>query len=1006
MIGAMAHPAYHQRAHGSSPCFDGPGDMRAACRGLDWGATPLGPSGDWPASLCAAVQLLLAQPSPSLLLWGPELVVIYNDAARDLLGQRQPIALGGALRLTAEPAHAAVYDAVLRGEIVTRRGRPFDALALDEHGPAVNTWSPIADPSGAVAGVLVTARDAVPAPSLGEERLRSALRAARLFAWTFDADEGRVHYSANYDEVIGFAAEGRPALLDDTEVWASPSERARFVEGLRQALNGQGDLHLEYRLEHPRTGESVWIEAHGTPHLRGARGALVTGIGRNVTARKRVERVLRDSEARQAFLLELGDRLATVANPAEVQSLAAEMIGRQLRADFATYCTYDADTGDAVVLRGWARKGRPFPARTYRMHQYPVIMGQLRAGREYVAADLLIEGQLGTREVPTDIPAARGVAAVPLLKLGRLVAFFTVIQMVPRRFEPGDIALLREAAERTWAAVHRARVEAELRASEERLRAVLVAGRMAHWRWDPLSDRMHASDTMAELFGFDDGVRPVLLEGQLLGAVHPDDFAEHQAAVSAAVRDGHGWHREYRVVRPRDGSLVWLEESAHMIREPAAGRMEFVGLVWDVTERKRSEAALRDSEGRARALLTEAREASRVAEAANQAKDEFLATLSHELRTPVAAILLWAGVIRAGAIEAGALGRALDAIVQSAESQSRLIEDLLDLSRLRSGKLSLAPMPIDVGSVLLAALEVVRPAAVAKNLELAVDVPSELGVARFDPARLKQVLWNLLSNAAKFTLPGGFVGVRARRTQAWLEIEVVDDGEGIDPQFMPHLFERFRQADMGETRAHGGLGIGLALSRQLIELQGGRIEAHSEGRGRGACFRVCLPWIDADLDSGHTSPAGARALPSEPLAGVGVLLVEDDTRTRQAMALTLERAGAAVVPVATGEEALARLAPGAPGEASPQPLGADVIVCDLGLPGMSGYELIGRVGDVYRAHGENVPPACALSAYARDVDRARAIETGFDLYVPKPVSPERLIEVVEVLRDIARSAEA
>jgi PAS domain S-box-containing protein len=974
---------------------------------MDWATTPLGPSEDWPESLCAAVQLLLAQPSPALLLWGTKLVTIYNDAARALMGDRHPAALGSSAYLGVGADRAGVYAAVFDGHAVTRRGQPFDTLELGELGPYINTWSPIRQTRGGVAGVLVTAREADPAPALSEERLRSALRSARVFAWTFDADDGRLRYSSNYDEVLGFCAQQRPATLAELgPEWASPADRTRFVDSLTQTLEGRGDLHLEYRLRHPRTGEPIWIEAHATRQLRGSRGALVTGVARNVTARKRIERVLRDSEGRQAFLLELGDRLAAVTNPVEVQAIAAEMIGRQLGADIATYCEYDGETGDAIVRRGWARTGRFLPGRTYRVHQYPAVMGQLRAGREFACTDLLLEQPLEGRAPPQGLPAARGVLAVPLMKLGRLIAFFVVGQSTPRRFEPGELALLREAAERTWAAVHRARVETELRASEERLRTVLVAGKMAHWRWDPLSDRVHAADTMSELFGLDAGVRPVLLEGQLLGVVHPDDFAEHQRCVQAAVRNGHGWHREYRVIRPRDGATIWLEESAHAIREAVSDRLEFIGLVWDITERKRSEAALRESEALARLLLAEAREAGRAAEAANQAKDEFLATLSHELRTPVAAILLWAGVVRAGAVAPGELGRALDAIVQSAESQSRLIEDLLDLSRLRSGKLSLAPAPIDVASVIDGAIEVVRPTAAAKGIELAIEVPRDLGGAQFDPARLKQVLWNLLSNAVKFTHARGHVSVRARRADDWLELEVEDDGEGIAAEFMPHVFERFRQADMGETRAHGGLGIGLALSRQLIELQGGRIEAYSQGTGRGACFRVRLPWVECAPESARAPASPALASSGEPLAGVGVLLVEDDAHTREAMALTLERAGAAVVRVASGEEALAELAERAARKQPTAAREADVIVCDLGLPGMSGYELIGRVVNVCREHGESVPPACAVSAYARDLDRARAIETGFDLYVTKPISPERLIEVVEDLRDIARAAEA
>jgi signal transduction histidine kinase/ActR/RegA family two-component response regulator len=420
---------------------------------------------------------------------------------------------------------------------------------------------------------------------------------------------------------------------------------------------------------------------------------------------------------------------------------------------------------------------------------------------------------------------------------------------------------------------------------------------------------------------------------------------------------------------------------------------EFLDRVWDALERARAGAAREE-------LLAAVTAAHAEAQRANKAKDEFLATLSHELRTPLAAILLWAGALRSGAVPLSELSRAIDAIVQSAESQSRLIEDLLDLSRLASGKFLLSPSHVVVGSVVQAAIDVVRPSAQAKGITIEVEVPSGLGAAVLDQARVKQILWNLVSNAIKFTPEGGTVTVRARRNDGYLEIDVADTGEGIAPEFMPHIFEKFRQADMGETRRHMGLGIGLALSKQLIELHGGTIEAHSEGRGRGALFRVRIPWADSSEDvtdvADDTVAAGAEAL--APLRGVHVLLVEDDVHTREAMRWMLVRAGAQVTAVGTGADALDALGLGSkpPREDAPE-----VVVTDLGLPGMSGFELVERIGRESARRGLRRPPACAVSAHARDIDRERAMQAGFELYVPKPVPPERLVEAVTELRDIA-----
>jgi CheY-like chemotaxis protein len=264
------------------------------------------------------------------------------------------------------------------------------------------------------------------------------------------------------------------------------------------------------------------------------------------------------------------------------------------------------------------------------------------------------------------------------------------------------------------------------------------------------------------------------------------------------------------------------------------------------------------------------------------------------------------------------------------------------------------------------------------------------------------VLLNLLWNAIKFTPQGGKVTLRLRKSEGWLEAEVEDTGEGIDPGFMPHIFERFRQADMGESRAHTGLGIGLALSRQLVELHGGTLTAHSDGPGKGATFRLRLPWIDARARSApEPDPSGESTAPSSEarLRGVTVLLVEDDENTREALQWTLTRAGTTVVQADSGLKALSLLEAVEHGhETGPVP---DVIVSDLGLPGMSGYELIQRIAQRRKRRGQLPITACAVSAHAKSADRRRAINAGFDLYLVKPVTPEKLIEAVEDLKVLA-----
>jgi signal transduction histidine kinase/CheY-like chemotaxis protein len=429
-------------------------------------------------------------------------------------------------------------------------------------------------------------------------------------------------------------------------------------------------------------------------------------------------------------------------------------------------------------------------------------------------------------------------------------------------------------------------------------------------------------------------------------------------------------------------SRIWTADDVALIQETA----ERTGAA---VERARATAALRESERLARSLLREATSARAEAEAANRAKDEFLATLGHELRTPLAAIVLWARALHAGAVRPEEIRRAVAAIVESAESQSRLIDDLLDLSRLTSGKIELQHSPVDVRRIFEEAVDTIRPAAFAKKITVSTNVERMKGHAWLDERRIKQVLWNVLSNAVKFTPEGGAVEVLAENHGKVLEVVVVDDGEGIEPAFLPHVFEKFRQADMADSRRYMGLGIGLSIAKRLTELHAGTIEAESEGLGSGATFRIRIPWISA------TAPAPSHSTaPVRSLEGVRTLLVEDDRSTRLAMLASLENAGARVLAFSAAHDALSALADGAE---------VDVVISDLGLPRMSGHELIGHIARHYERQSKPLPPSCAVSAHAREIDRQAAIEAGFDLHLTKPLSPESLVDAVADLAGMAQN---
>ena len=383
--------------------------------------------------------------------------------------------------------------------------------------------------------------------------------------------------------------------------------------------------------------------------------------------------------------------------------------------------------------------------------------------------------------------------------------------------------------------------------------------------------------------------------------------------------------------------------------------------------------------------------AYRDAQEANRMKDEFLATLSHELRTPLNAIVGWAHVLRGGPLDKAVVARAVDTIDRNARAQTQLISDILDVSRIVTGKLRLSVGPVELPLVVEAAVEAARPAAAAKDIRLDAQVEPVAPVSG-DADRLQQVVGNLLSNAVKYTPKGGRVSVRLSRLETVAEIVVEDTGVGIAPEFLPRLFERFRQPESSTTRPHGGIGLGLAIVRHIVELHGGRVEAASGGRGQGASFRVSLPLLGTRGSAVGVGPAAtdlralrgrAGVLPS--LDGIRVLVVDDEKDARDVIVAILEQRGARTIEAGSVEEALARL------EEKP-----DVLVSDIGLPDEDGYSLMRRIRALPRERGGAIP-AAALTAYARTEDRMQALLAGFQIHVPKPVQPAELIAVVASL---------
>ena len=467
--------------------------------------------------------------------------------------------------------------------------------------------------------------------------------------------------------------------------------------------------------------------------------------------------------------------------------------------------------------------------------------------------------------------------------------------------------------------------------------------------------------------------------------VHPDDRQRVSIAVDSAVTSHQPYDVEYRTVAP-DGRTRWIRAKGKAYYDASGNPLRFDGITIDISRQKQIEAE------REQALAAE-RIARAEAERANQLKDEFLATLSHELRTPLNAIIGWSQILRAAPPAEADLDEGLATIERNASIQAQLIEDLLDVSRIISGKLRLEVQTIDLGPVIVSAQAAVQPAADAKRIRIVRSITGVEAIVRADAGRVQQIVWNLLSNAIKFTPAGGTVEVSLEHVEGHVQIQVSDSGRGISPAFLPYVFDRFRQADPSSTRQHGGLGLGLAIVKQLAELHGGSVDACSDGEGRGATFVVLLPVAPPVVAEPLPKKQVASEARSKPLSwtpndlqGDRILIVEDDDDSRRLLGHVLRARGATVTMAGSVDDAMEQWTQGT----------FDLLISDIGMPGRDGYDLIREIRATPGEAGKI--PAIALTAFARIEDRAAALEAGFDQHLSKPAEPAALVAAITAMR--------
>ncbi len=548
----------------------------------------------------------------------------------------------------------------------------------------------------------------------------------------------------------------------------------------------------------------------------------------------------------------------------------------------------------------------------------------------------------------------------------------------------GAVAINADVTEQHRAAERLAHANRALTGATERLQEVVSNVPGVVWEaWgapDAATQRIDfVSDYLKEMLGYSAG-EWTSVPNFWLTVVHPDDRERAAKEALAIFQSGRGGRSEFRWIH-RDGHEVWVEAHSSVVLDEQGRPSGMRGVTLDITHRKKLEREL--------AHLSERAEQARAdAVKANRLKDDFLATLSHELRTPLNAILGYARMLHTGAVEPARQARAVEVIERNAAVLTQLVGDVLDVSRILTGKVRLNVNPVDLVAVTEQAIATVQPAADAKGVRIDVALDRAAGRVSGDADRLQQIVWNLLSNAVRFTPGGGGVQVTLSRVDSNVRIVVRDTGAGIDEAFLPHVFERFRQADSRFSREYGGLGLGLAISQELAELHGGIIEAASDGEGRGATFTVTLPLMAATKEphAGAVQPAASGGLIDVDLRALQVLVVDDEADSLMLLQDSLEAAGAVVLTASTALEALDVLRVTTP----------HVVVTDLGMPGMDGFALLegirGSASPAIRAI-----PVAALTAYARSEDRTRTLKAGFQMHLAKPINPDELLAAVRSL---------
>ncbi|WOD40214.1 PAS domain-containing protein [Nodosilinea sp. E11] len=839
----------------------------------------------------------------------------------------------------APPEALPLTRAVQQGEVVTNE----EWLLQNAAGKTITILcnaGPIYNQTGDVTGGIIAWRDITELKQnakilkRNQEHLSLAMAAAKMGSFDWNIQTGEVRFSENLKTLFGLA----PDSLNTYETvigLVHPDDLQSVQQALHRAVYQREEYNVELRVIRP-DGTVCWIMSLGKVFYSATdTPSHMTGIDIDITDRKQAELNLQQAT----------ERLNVALKSAPITLFNQDL---DLRYTWIYNPTLGLSVDDVIGKRD-VDLGAPETAAHLTQLKRQVIATGVTVREE---VKIVTNGQVGYYDLTID-PIRDGEQGIV-----------------------GITCAAVDISERVQIEAERQRAITDLRESEDRLRMAIESAQMGTWDWNLTTNVLTWNAGCKAIFGLPPEA-DISIE-RFFEGLHPDDRDRIRQIVQAiqTVSSGGKFNVEYRILVPQAGAERWVKAKGQVYFAADGTPLRFLGTVLDITPQKRAEAE------RER-LLQQERLARTAAERANRIKDEFLAILSHELRSPLNPILGWAKLLQTKKMDADKTARALATIERNAKLQTQLIDDLLDIAKILRGKLKIEPAPVDPVFIIEAAIETVQSAADAKAIHITTDL-HDLGPLQGDGARLQQIVWNLLTNAVKFTPENGRIDLQLRQVDHWAELKVTDTGRGIGPEFLPHIFDSFCQEDTSITRQFGGLGLGLAIVRYLVEAHGGTIVADSPGEGQGATFTVKLPLLSSRPS--YLAPR-ASAKPID-LTGVRVMAIDDNPDALALLTLLLEEYGAEVTSLTSAADALSTLIRFQP----------DVVVSDIGMPHLDGYGLMRQIRALPVEQGGQVK-AIALTAYVRDEDAQKALDSGFQRHLSKPIEPETVVLAIADLLD-------